>query len=75
MDRLISLKDRCRPLSRCIQCNTPLVTAEKGLVKQKVSEHVFLSHDTFTRCRSCGRVYWPGSHVDRIVERISRLFN
>ncbi len=74
MDMLVSLKDRCRPLSRCIQCNTPLIMTDKHLIKQEVPEHVFLAHDRFTRCRSCGRVYWPGTHVEHIAERISRLF-
>jgi uncharacterized protein len=74
MDRLVSINGRSRPLSRCIHCNTPLAAADRLLVKQVVPEHVFLSHDRFTRCRSCGRIYWPGTHVDRIEERIVRLF-
>jgi len=74
MALLVPIKGRCRPLSRCIQCNVPLETAERVLVKQEVPEHVFLSHDRFSRCRSCGRVYWAGTHADRIHDRIMRLF-
>ncbi len=27
----------------------------------------------FRACRVCGRVYWPGSHVGRLAERLDRL--
>ena len=75
MDSLISLKGRSVvPLSRCIRCNRPLVEAKRGEVKGEVPEHVFLSHDEFTRCPSCGRIYWPGTHVDRMGERIAEIF-
>jgi uncharacterized protein with PIN domain len=73
MDSLISLKGRSTPLSRCIECNTPLVDAARDEVKAEVPEHVFLSHDEFTKCPSCGRIYWPGTHVERMDERISEL--
>lgn len=74
MDDLISLKGRCAPLSRCIRCNAPLAGADRRLVKDRVPEYVFDSHDRFTMCRSCGRIYWPGTHAGRIRDRISELF-
>ncbi len=73
MDVLIALKGRSVPLSRCIRCNASLVNATRDEVKGEVPEHVFLSHDEFTRCPACARIYWPGTHVDRIEERISRI--
>ncbi len=74
MNILISLKGHSDPLSRCIRCNTPLVNATPLAVKQEVPEHVVLSQSEFRRCPSCGRIFWPGTHVDRIQERIARLF-
>ncbi|MBN2224647.1 MAG: hypothetical protein JW765_08240 [Deltaproteobacteria bacterium] len=75
LDMLISLKRRCVALSRCIRCNTTLINMNRHTAKLEVPEHVFISHDRFTRCPSCGRIYWPGTHVDRMEERISKLFS
>jgi uncharacterized protein len=74
MEMLISLKTRSDPLSRCIRCNTPLVDASRLAAGQQVPEHVLFSHARFTRCPSCGRIFWPGTHVDRMDKRISELF-
>ena len=74
MESLLSLRGRSTPLSRCIRCNAPLVDASRDEVKREVPEYVFLAHDTFRRCPSCGRIYWPGTHVNRMEERITELF-
>jgi len=74
MDILISLKHRSNPLSRCIHCNTALIDSNRCAAGREVPEHILQSHDRFTTCPSCGRIYWPGTHVDRMKERIRDLF-
>lgn len=61
------------PLSRCSLCNVVLVAALKEEVTDRVPEGARARHDTFWRCPSCGRVYWQGSHWDKMVERLSHL--
>ncbi len=61
------------PLSRCSLCNAVLVLASPQEVGDLVPEGVLARHDTFWRCPSCGKVYWQGSHWDRMVERLNRL--
>ncbi len=61
------------PLSRCSLCNAVLVLASPQEVGDLVPEGVLARHDTFSRCPSCGKVYWQGSHWDRMVERLNRL--
>jgi uncharacterized protein with PIN domain len=34
---------------------------------------VFESHDTFTRCPDCQRIYWEGSHTHRVRTRIEKI--
>jgi len=34
--------------------------------------HVLATAERFRSCSGCGRVYWPGSHSERIVERMRR---
>lgn len=58
------------PLSRCSLCNAVLVRASLQEVGDLVPEGVRARHDIFWRCPTCGRVYWQGSHWDRMVERL-----
>lgn len=61
------------PLSRCSVCNTALVAAGPAEVGDLVPEGVRARHTSFWRCPGCGKVYWQGSHWDRMVERLHRF--
>ena len=61
------------PLSRCSLCNTILVPVGKEELAERVPEGVRERHDRFWRCPSCDRVYWQGSHWDKMIERLNRL--
>jgi uncharacterized protein with PIN domain len=45
--------------------------AEKA--KDKVPEGVFLMNREFFQCRSCGKVYWRGTHWLNIKKRLELL--
>lgn len=61
------------PLSRCSLCNEVLVPASLDEVKDLVPEGVRSRHRVFWRCPSCRRVYWQGSHWDKMVARLNDL--
>lgn len=61
------------PLSRCSLCNAILVPVGKEELAERVPEGVRERHDRFWRCPSCDRVYWQGSHWDKMIERLNRL--
>jgi uncharacterized protein len=61
------------PLSRCSLCNELLLPVPLGDVKGLVPEGVRSRHREFWRCPSCKRVYWQGSHWDKMVERLTHL--
>ncbi len=61
------------PLSRCSLCNEILVSASMEDVKDSVPEGVRSRHRAFWRCPSCGRVYWRGTHWDKMVARLNEL--
>lgn len=58
------------PLSRCSVCNGRLKDASPDDVVDRVPPYVLETHSDFRRCASCGRVYWPGSHVKGMVEEL-----
>ena len=60
------------PFSRCLDCNHPLEDVDKETVFEQIPPFVYLTHDRFALCRSCGRVYWHGTHAENIEAQIAR---
>ncbi|MFH1033392.1 MAG: Mut7-C RNAse domain-containing protein [Pseudomonadota bacterium] len=65
--------DQARFFRRCLRCNTLVEPLERGQAWGLVPEHTLATAEGFTRCPVCGRVYWPGSHGARAMERIKAL--
>lgn len=59
-----------RFFTRCTVCNGALEPAEPETVAGDVPEKVLERHAKFTRCADCGKVYWPGTHVDSLEARL-----
>jgi uncharacterized protein with PIN domain len=57
-------------LTRCGVCNSLLEHVEKSKVKGIVPDPVFERQEEFMRCPICDKIYWHGSHFDRIMKRI-----
>lgn len=62
--RLPGFDPLAAPFSRCMECNEPVVAEEDPRDGPGDVE------GPYTRCPSCGRLFWVGSHVDRIRERL-----
>lgn len=60
-------------LTRCSVCNEPLVPVEKEKIRGRVPEYVYENHDEFYLCPKCNRVYWYGSHTERIEKEIREI--
>lgn len=56
--------------TRCTTCNTPVVALPKAAVVDDVPAYVFATQQRFVRCPSCGRIYWAGTHLDRVREQL-----
>jgi uncharacterized protein with PIN domain len=63
-----------RPFTRCLRCNTVIVPVGSTEVEGLVPEYVLATQESFSRCPSCSRVYWKGTHTARALEEIRRLF-
>jgi hypothetical protein len=64
-----------KPFQRCIRCNSLLQPVEKARVINRLPPQIQSDYDDdeFRLCQSCDRVYWPGSHYDRMREFIERV--
>ncbi|CAN7464775.1 DUF5615 family PIN-like protein [Phenylobacterium sp. LjRoot219] len=63
---------RLAPFSRCLVDNAPLSDAEPADLA-RIPEEARDLPGPFRACATCGRVYWPGSHVKRLGERLGQL--
>jgi len=60
-------------LSRCSVCNGTLDEVSGEEIAGIVPPYVLRTQSDFRRCTECERVYWPGSHVDRMSQEIERF--
>lgn len=67
-------REELRPFSRCLPCNEPIAAVAREEVAGAVPDYVVENQESFSRCPKCGRVYWPGSHTTRSLEKIEEMF-
>jgi uncharacterized protein len=68
-----SLDPRSGLWTRCTVCNGAISPVKKEEIQDLVKPKVYKIYSEFYRCAGCGRVYWHGSHVERILENLSHI--
>jgi uncharacterized protein with PIN domain len=61
------------PLSRCAVCNTELEVVSAADAAPHVPPYVLKTQSEFRRCPGCGRIYWPGTHVQEIRRQMEKF--
>ena len=72
VDRL-HLRGRISPFSRCMLCNGRIEAVDKAQVFDELPPRVAEAFNEFYRCGSCKKVYWRGSHTERMKTLIDEL--
>jgi uncharacterized protein with PIN domain len=60
------------PFSRCVVDNAPLREASPHEIA-RMPASAQARPGPFRACPACGRLYWPGSHVRRMAERLASI--
>lgn len=68
-----ALEAHARPFSLCLACNVPLAPTDKREVIDHLPEQVARAQQRFWRCPRCRRVYWPGSHYERMRAALAAM--
>jgi uncharacterized protein with PIN domain len=65
----------CRQLqfTRCLECNRRLVSRSKEEVKDLVPPYVFGTQTQYMQCPSCRRIYWQGTHWQRMKRALEEI--
>lgn len=60
-------------LSYCVMCNGKLESIEKANVLDKVPDGVYSLQENFWICNNCKKIYWKGTHFEKIQEFVYKL--
>jgi uncharacterized protein with PIN domain len=62
--------------ARCSICNGRLLpVSEKREVKEYVPDFIYHGFNNFIKCDNCGKVYWEGTHHNKIKDRIEMILS
>ena len=64
----LNLRGSIRPFAVCLRCNAPLRAIDKQQVLERLPPSVRANRQHFTTCDRCQRIYWQGSHWQRMQE-------
>jgi uncharacterized protein with PIN domain len=62
-----------KPFDRCILCNGLIDDVDLGDVRDRLPPRTAREFDKFCRCTGCAKIYWQGSHYDRMKDFIDTL--
>ncbi len=63
------------PFSRCPVCNIETKEVKKKYIKNDVPPYIFEVHNDFKKCPKCGRIFWKGTHYEKIEKVINEVSN
>jgi uncharacterized protein len=69
----LDLANRLAPFTRCLRCGGELAPVDKAEIVDRLEPLTRRHFDAFRRCRSCGQIYWRGSHHARLAQVVERI--
>jgi uncharacterized protein with PIN domain len=67
------LKKQIRLFTRCLECNMILTDVDKKDVLDRLLPRTRRYFNNFKRCPECNRIYWEGSHYERMRNYINQI--
>ena len=62
-----------KPFTRCLYCNEMLEKKEKEELADALLPETKKHFSEFWTCPSCNKIYWKGSHYERMMKVIEKL--
>ncbi|MBC7474194.1 MAG: hypothetical protein H7263_07860 [Candidatus Sericytochromatia bacterium] len=67
------LTSQIKPLSICLECNGHINQVNKDSIIKKLNENVAKEYDEFFQCNNCKKIFWKGSHHDKMLNNIDKF--
>ena len=61
------------PFTRCLRCNGRLEPVSKSEIEWCLEPLTKRYYESFKRCTDCDKIYWSGSHVEKLEHLIERV--
>jgi uncharacterized protein with PIN domain len=58
---------------RCADCNVVLMSISPEVAAPLVPPFVAQQYQTFLQCPQCRKVFWPGTHWEHILDRLTTM--
>ena len=71
--RRFDLESLIKPFTICSSCNGEIVTVSKDLILRQLKSLTKKHYNRFYMCSKCKKIYWEGSHYNRIKDFINSL--
>ncbi|MFH1454295.1 MAG: Mut7-C RNAse domain-containing protein [Armatimonadota bacterium] len=59
--------------SRCTVCNKLLKDIDKEEIIDKIPPYTAKTKNEFSICAGCGRIYWTGTHYERMRSKLNSM--
>lgn len=69
----LDLRRQVNPFTRCMACNGAMMPADRRRLEGLLAPGILDRFEEFTRCGACGKIYWPGSHHERMLSLVKQL--
>ncbi len=73
--RRFDLFDSIEPFQRCLRCNGLLQSVNKNNILDRLPPKTRRYYDEFWQCRRCQKIYWQGSHYQRMRQFVERVIS
>lgn len=67
------LAGQIQRFTRCPACNGLIQPVEKEAVTDRLEPLTRQYYDAFFQCKECRKIYWKGSHYNRIVDKLDTI--
>lgn len=65
--------NRVRAFSRCLRCNVITESVDKAEILHLLEPKTRIRYKSFRCCPVCKRIYWHGTHYERLMARFTAL--
>ena len=69
------LKNKMQPFRRCLTCNGLLQDVQKESILDQLQPYTRIYYEHFLQCVQCGKIYWQGSHHQRMTGFIEEILS
>ncbi|MEO1290432.1 MAG: Mut7-C RNAse domain-containing protein [Chloroflexota bacterium] len=68
-----NLRDWVDPFGRCMSCNGELQSVDKDSIRDEIPVDTYEAFDDYHQCQSCEKIFWKGSHYEKMERLIDEV--